>query len=74
MRTHSITPNTPIVVMSSIGDEETAVKAVQIGAQDYLFKGAVDTNLLSPVIRYAIERKKTETMREALLDRALDNH
>ena len=68
MRTHSMSPDTPIVVMSNMGDEDTAVKTVQIGAQDYLFKGSVDTNLLVRSIRYAIERKKTETMREALLD------
>ena len=68
MRTHSMSPNTPIVVMSNMGDEDTAVKTVQMGAQDYLFKGSVDTNLLVRSIRYAIERKKTETMREALLD------
>jgi len=43
MRTHSMSPNTPIVVMSNMGDEEAAVKAVQMGAQDYLFKGSVDT-------------------------------
>jgi len=68
MRIHNMSPNTPIVVMSNMGDEDTAVKAVQIGAQDYLFKGSVDTNLLVRAIRYAIERKRTETMREALLD------
>jgi signal transduction histidine kinase len=68
MRAHSMSPNTPIVVMSNMGDQDTAVKAVQIGAQDYLFKGSVDTNLLVRSVRYAIERKRTETMREALLD------
>ncbi len=68
MRTHRISPNTPIVVMSNMGDEEIAVKAVQMGAQDYLFKGSVDINLLVRSVRYAIERKRTEMMREALLD------
>jgi signal transduction histidine kinase len=73
MRARSMSPNTPIVVLSNMGDEDTAVKTVQIGAQDYLFKGSVDTNLLVRSIRYAIERKKTETIREALLDE-LDQH
>jgi signal transduction histidine kinase len=67
MRTQSISPRTPIVVMSNMGDEERAVQAVQIGAQDYLLKGFVDKNLLVRSIRYSIERKKTETMRENLL-------
>ena len=59
--------------MSNMGDEEIAVKAVQMGAQDYLFKGSVDNSLLVRSIRYAIERKRAETMREALLDE-LDQH
>ncbi len=53
-------PCLPIIVMTITADEETAVKAVQKGAQDYLFKGQVDGNLLVRSIRYAIERKRTE--------------
>lgn len=53
-------PDIPIVVLSGLDDETIAVKAVQIGAQDYLVKDKVDNHLLVRSLRYAIERKRTE--------------
>ena len=59
-------PNLPIVVLSGLGDEELAIRALHEGAQDYLVKGQVDSNLLIRAIRYAIERKQAEeTLRKA---------
>jgi DNA-binding NtrC family response regulator len=60
VRTHAAVPNVPIVVMSGLGDEELAVRALHEGAQDYLVKGQVDGNLLIRSMRYAIERKQAE--------------
>ncbi len=52
----------PIVVLTGLGDEKTALNAVQMGAQDYLVKGSVvEGRTLSRIIRYAIERKRVET-------------
>ncbi len=66
LRTRAAVPNVPIVVMSGLGDEELAVRALQEGAQDYLVKGRVDSNLLIRAIRHAIERKQVEeTLRKA---------
>ena len=59
-RTHAAVPNVPIVVMSAVGDEDIAVKALHEGAQDYLVKGKVDSNILIKSMRYAIERKQAE--------------
>lgn len=53
-------PHVPIVVMTSLSDEGLGVRAVQLGAQDYLVKGEVDSNLLIRAINYAIERKQVE--------------
>ncbi|MFX0091277.1 MAG: ATP-binding protein [Candidatus Hodarchaeota archaeon] len=53
-------PDLPIVMLTGINDEIRAFKAVKNGAQDYLVKGEVDSNLLTRSIRYAIERKKAE--------------
>ena len=65
----------PIVVITGLNDETLAVRAVQEGAQDYLVKGQVSSDMLARSIRYAIERKRTDRkIREqaALLDVATD--
>ncbi|MBV9864203.1 MAG: PAS domain S-box protein [Abitibacteriaceae bacterium] len=65
-RTHTAVPHMPIVVLTGNNDEEIALQAVQMGAQDYLIKGQVDGNLLTRAIRYAIERKQTlQTLAES---------
>jgi DNA-binding response OmpR family regulator len=48
----------PVVVMSSLEDDETAILAVREGAQDYLFKGIVNPAVLIRSIRHSIERKR----------------
>lgn len=64
---HSIAPALPIVVLTGLDDEETALRAVQEGAQDFLVKGRVDTPILTRSIRYAIERKRVEEMERQLV-------
>jgi signal transduction histidine kinase len=49
-----------VVVLSGLTDEEVAVQALQLGAQDYLVKGQVDGPLLIRAIRYAIGRSQAE--------------
>src|SRR5918998_6251556 len=53
-------PRALIVVLSGLDDEETALQALQSGAQDYLVKGQGDGNLIARTIRYAIERQRAE--------------
>ncbi len=60
-------PNLPIVVLSGLEDEDMAVKAVQLGAQDYLVKCQVSGPLLARSLRYAIERKRIEGERDHLI-------
>lgn len=52
-------PRVPVVVLTGLEDEELAFIAVQQGAQDYLPKGQINSNLLVRSLRYAIERKRT---------------
>jgi C4-dicarboxylate-specific signal transduction histidine kinase len=53
-------PKLPVVVLSGLQDEETAVQAVEQGAQDFLTKGQFDADLLVRSILYAIQRKRLE--------------
>jgi signal transduction histidine kinase len=50
----------PVIVLTSLGDEEMATQALQQGAQDYLVKDDFTTELLNRAVRYAIERKRIE--------------
>jgi signal transduction histidine kinase len=51
-------PIVPIVILSGLEDESLAIEALQKGAQDYLVKGQLESDLLVRTIRYAIERTK----------------
>lgn len=53
-------PNIPLVIVSSWEDEAISLRSVKAGAQDYLVKGHIDGANLHRVIRYAVERKRTE--------------
>jgi two-component sensor histidine kinase/CheY-like chemotaxis protein len=54
-------PRVPVVVLTGVDDEGLAVKAVRLGAQDYLVKGQFDGYLLSRALCYAVERKEIES-------------
>lgn len=65
----------PVIVLTSLADQEIAAEAVRAGAQDYLFKEEVTGGLLVRSILYAIERIKNMIEREKLrqeLEDALD--
>jgi diguanylate cyclase (GGDEF)-like protein len=53
-------PNIPLIIVSAWEDEAVSLRSVKAGAQDYLVKGHIDGANLHRVIRYAIERKRTE--------------
>jgi diguanylate cyclase (GGDEF)-like protein len=53
-------PDIPLVIVSAWEDEAISLRSVKAGAQDYLVKGHIDGANLHRVIRYAIERKRTE--------------
>lgn len=48
----------PIIVLTSVMNEELALEVVKQGAQDYLIKGNFEAPLLKKSIKYSIERKK----------------
>lgn len=59
-------PPVPVIVLTGVADEQTALDAIQRGAADYLIKGQTETAILDRSIRYSIERKRNEKQRLAL--------
>jgi diguanylate cyclase (GGDEF)-like protein/PAS domain S-box-containing protein len=55
-----VAPRVPVIVLTSLDDDEMAARAVREGAQDYLVKHEVDTRLLVRSIRYAIARQSAD--------------
>lgn len=50
----------PVIVLTGLSDEELAVRAISLGAQDYLDKGKIDKDIIYRSILYSIERKHAE--------------
>jgi DNA-binding response OmpR family regulator len=71
LRARAAVQEIPIIVLTGTADEETGIKAVQIGSQDYLIKGKVDSDTVIRAIRYAIERQRRH-LQEAREQRSLD--
>lgn len=55
--------HTAIVVLTGNDDEQAALDAVALGAQDYLIKGSADAETIVRAIRYAFERRRVEDER-----------
>jgi len=50
----------PIVFMTGAGDERVAVKALKLGATDYICKHDIQSQSLQECVDYAIKRKKED--------------
>ena len=57
---------TPVIILTGLNDDETAIMAVKLGAQDYIQKAEANTGYLERSIRYAIERKESEQNQKRL--------
>ncbi|MBI5916074.1 MAG: response regulator [Bacteroidetes bacterium] len=51
-------PHKNIIVLTGYADKEMGLRAVKAGAQDFLSKGAFDSELLAKSLRFSIERNK----------------
>lgn len=56
---HQASSEVPILVLTILDDEESAIAALRAGAQDYLVKGQINRLWLMRAIHYAIERQQT---------------
>lgn len=60
---HAIVPfasHAAVVCLTGLSDEHRGAAAVAAGAQDYLVKDQVDSNLLSRALRYSVERRRAD--------------
>jgi signal transduction histidine kinase len=60
-------PGIPLVVMTGLDDESLAVQALQEGAQDYLVKGQIEARGLLRGLRYAVERKRLDRLKDEFI-------
>lgn len=51
-------PRVPVVVLTGLGDQVVGVRAVQMGAQDFLQKGRFDSYMIQRALLYAVERNR----------------
>lgn len=52
----------PVVVMTGLDDEDTALESLRQGAQDYLVKSRLTADNILRSIKYGIERKKIQDL------------
>jgi signal transduction histidine kinase/PleD family two-component response regulator len=53
-----INPTIPVIILSGLSDTALALKAISLGAQDFILKGEYDAQSLQKSVWYSIERKK----------------
>lgn len=58
---HKNFPEVPIIILTSLDNDELAAKSIALGAQDYLPKGTFDRELLIKSMCYAISRNKVQS-------------
>ncbi|MFJ9741881.1 PP2C family protein-serine/threonine phosphatase [Streptomyces sp. NPDC101166] len=63
-----LAPRHAVLALTASGDAERGAQAVRVGAQDYLFRDELDGRLLSRAIRYAVERKRSDTAERRLAE------
>jgi two-component system, cell cycle sensor histidine kinase and response regulator CckA len=69
----AICPNLPIVVVSAMEDEDIAIKALSLGAQEYIFKGREREGSVFRVMCRSMERKNVELQLALAQQQAMHN-
>jgi signal transduction histidine kinase len=71
-RVHAASPETPVIILTVLNDDDVALEAMRTGAQDYLIKDQITENLLLRSIRYALERARSQKTLHQLSARLLE--
>ena len=67
VRLHAHAPSVPVIILTGLDYEALGLEAVRQGAQDYLVKGEIDSSILTRAIRYAIERRRLEKIKDEFI-------
>ncbi|MET9802964.1 SpoIIE family protein phosphatase [Streptomyces sp. NPDC006368] len=67
----SLAPRHAVLALTTSAETELAAEAVRAGAQDHLFREELDGPLLSRAIRYAVERKRADSVQVKLAESRL---
>ncbi|MET7293357.1 SpoIIE family protein phosphatase [Streptomyces griseoloalbus] len=63
-----LAPRHAVLALTGAHDAERGAEAVRVGAQDYLVRDELDGRLLSRAIRYAVERKRSDSAERRLAE------
>ncbi|GAA4787261.1 fused response regulator/phosphatase [Streptomyces ziwulingensis] len=63
-----LAPRHAVLALTASTDAERGAEAVAVGAQDYLSREELDSRLLSRAIRYAVERKRSDSAERRLAE------
>ena len=72
LRVMSACGEAAVLVLTGHNDEESALEAVSLGAQDFLYKGSLSEGLLKKAILYSIERRRLLSQMEGVIAAAAD--
>ncbi|MFT5209739.1 MAG: diguanylate cyclase (GGDEF)-like protein [Flavobacterium sp.] len=68
-------PSLPIVILAGNDDQKLAVDCLHLGVQDYIYKNQLNAELLSRIMRYAVERKQIHLeLKQVLAEADRQNH
>lgn len=59
-RVSAAAPDVPVIILTNVEDDSTAVGAVADGAQDYLIKRTITPEVIGRAVRYALARHSIE--------------
>ena len=59
----------PIIIYSGVSDTKVSLKAIALGAQDFLIKGDYSPQLIEKTVTYSIERKRNLEKIEETIER-----
>lgn len=71
-RAKEIMPKVPIILLTGKGDYHLDMQALEVGAEDYLDKNNLRSDLLDRAVRHAIERNKAKVYLTELSSRILE--